>query len=103
MRIFSDFFPSHELSNFSTVTVQPRLGLVLSWTQTNLLDLEWTICHLSCKCAGLLFGVADDLKFAKLPSVQVRDDEKGEDEKSFCRFLLPVFGASICGSQMTMD
>lgn len=27
-----------------------RLGLVLSWTQTNLLDLEWTICHLSCKC-----------------------------------------------------
>ena len=40
---------------------------------------------------------------AKLPPVQVRDDEKGEDEKSFFRFLLPFFAASICGSQMTMD
>lgn len=34
---------------------------------------------------------------AKLPPVQVRDDEKGEDEKSFFRFLLLFFAASICG------
>lgn len=101
MHIFSNFTMGSMLFWYS--------GWGSGWCWVGLRPICWTWSGLyatwaaSVSCTAFRSGWWWPQIEAKLPPVQVRDDEKGEDEKSFSHFLLPFFAASICGSQMTMD